>query len=174
MDKEYNFEWITEEIDNSLIFMLKSGKEILGSYHVQSLKFNGIDDVKVKFANINDLTNFINYTCVRFVNSQNSNVVDIPISKINDLYSKLVLEEGNPQPVALTDLNCFAVLDDKVVSEGYAIVPYKINECSDEFNKIMKLIANFSSLSMNNKIDVLEEINLINYHKVKEKQGLKR
>ena len=173
MNREYDFQWVVNEIDNSLIFMLKSGKELLGSYYADSLKINGIDMVSVKFANINDLTNFVNYSLVRFVNSlDKTNIIDIPIKKIYELIS--AVKSSDPEPIELEKLGSFAVLSDKVVSYGYAIVPYKVRDANDEFVDMMRKISEFDQLSMNQKIDVLEDINLINYHKDMEKEGLKK
>ena len=171
MDREYDFKWVINEIDNSLIFMLRSGKEVLGSYYADSLKINGIDMVSIKFANINDLTNFVNYSLVRFVNSlDETNIIDIPIKKIYELIT--TVKNSDPEPIELEKLGSFAVLSDKVVSYGYAIVPYKVRDASDEFVDMVRKISEFDQLNMNQKIAVLEDINLMNYQK--EKEGLKK
>ncbi len=173
MNKEDNFDWLVREIDECLIFMLKSGKEMLGSYYAESIRINGIDLVSVKFANINDLTNFVNYSLIRFVNSlDKTNIIDIPIKKIYTLVS--TAKRDGSGMVELDELNSFAVLNDKVVSRGYAVVPYLVKELDQEVLSVIKKISTFDSLSMNDKIDALEDINLVSYHKIKEKEGLKK
>ncbi len=173
MDREDNFEWLVQEIDRSLIFMLRSGKEMLGSYYADAININGSDSVLVKFANINDLTNFINYSLVRFVNVRDkTNIIDIPVKKIYKLLD--VAKSNGTSAIALDELDSFAVLSDKVVSRGYAIIPYMTRELDEELVSVLKKISEFDKLDMNEKIDVLEDVNLISYHKFKEKEGLKR
>ena len=173
MNREDNFAWFVEEIDNSLIFMLRDGKEMLGSYYADSISINGTDTVSVKFANINDLTNFIDYSLVRFVNSlDRADIIDIPIKKIYDLF-KIAKNDDNGA-IYLKDINSFAVFSDKVISDGYAIIPYMIKELEPELINLLKRIASFDDLNMNEKIDVLENLNLISYHKTKEREDLKR
>ena len=71
MDRIDDFSWMLDEIDNTLIFMLRDGLEMLGSYQVNSLKMNGMDPVNVRFANIADLNNFVSYATIRFNDSVN-------------------------------------------------------------------------------------------------------
>ena len=171
MDKIYNFDWLVKDIDNTMIFMLRNGSGELGSYQIQEIVTGVVDPINVKFANISDLTAFINYATVRFVDAlNNDNFVDIPIRKIKDLYnSSNEITEGIPKDISLNELDAFAIYNGRVVKDGYSIVPYKINVLSSEDNKELMdtiTIANeFSNLSMNEKIEALEEINLINYRR---------
>ena len=170
MDKVYNFDWMVEDIDKSIIFILRDGKENLGSYAVSELRFNVIDDVSVKFANISDLTDFINYTSVRFVDSLNpENIVEIPIRKLCNLYDKSNgIAEGKPKGIRLNEVEAFAINEGKAVSDGYAMYVYSINEESDDLKDIMNIASSFNELSMNDKIEALEDINLINYQRCKQ------
>lgn len=170
MDKVYNFNWMIEDIDESIIFILRDGKENLGSYAVGELRSNMANEVSVKFANINDLTNFINFTSVRFVDSLNpENIVDIPIRNLYTLFDKSTgIAEDEPNGIRLNEIDAFAVNTGRVVSEGYAMYVYKVNEESDDLKDVMHITHTFNELSMNDKIDALEEINLINYQRCKE------
>lgn len=167
MDKMYDFNWIISDIDESIIFMLRDGKEMLGSYSVSSLITNGLDGTNVKFANIGDLTNFINYTTVRFTESTNkANIVEIPLRHMHNLYEKTnEITEGIPKGINLPELEAFGVYGEHVLRDGYTIYAYKINEESDELAEVMRLTNDFPKLNMNDKINALEEINLINYQR---------
>lgn len=169
MNKAYDFNWLIGDIDESILFMLRDGKEMLGSYYVNDLITIGLEDDNVKFANISDLTNFINYTMVRFVNSlDNTSVIEIPLRNLSILYEKsnnIVADE--PNGLSLEELGAFGVNDDHVLRNGYAIYSYKINKPSEELHELMHLTHSFNDFSMNDKINALEEINLINYQRNK-------
>ena len=172
MDEIYDFKWLVGDIDASMIFMLRDGKDALGSYCINGLNMNGVEEPGVKFANISDLTNFINYTTVRFANSLNpEDVVDIPLRNILVLY-----ENGNEiatekaRGLSLDELEGFGVFDGRVINNGYAIYAYKINEPSEELDVVMKLTHTFNGLSMNDKINALEDINLANYQRSRPKK----
>ena len=167
MDKMYSFDWLISDIDASIIFMLRDGKEMLGSYSVSELKTNGLEEANIKFANINDLTNFINYTTVRFAESQNnSNIIEIPLSSLYILYQNTnEITSDKVKAITLPDLEAFGVHNEQILRNGYAIYAYKINEESEELKEVMRLTNKFASLNMNDKINALEEINLINYQR---------
>ena len=170
MNNEYNFDWVVQDIDESLIFILRDGKENLGSYAVSELKTNSYDDVNVKFANINDLTNFVNYTAVRFVDSLNpENFIEVPLRNLCVLYEKNSgITEEEPQGIRLSGIDAFGINAGRAVNDGYAMYVYTINEESDDLKDLMNITHKFNELSMNDKIDALEEINLINYQRCKQ------
>lgn len=170
MDKVYDFNWMINDIDESIIFILRDGKENLGSYAVSELRSNVMDDVSVKFANISDLTNFIDYTSVRFVDSLNpDNIVEIPIKNLCTLYDESNgIAEDEPKGIRLNEIDAFAVNTGRVVSDGYTMYVYSINEESDDLKDVMNIAHTFNKLSMNDKIEALEEINLINYQRCKQ------
>ena len=176
MDNLDEYNWLLDDIDNTLIFMLRDGKEMLGSYRANSLMVNGNEAVKIRFANIMDLTDFINYGMVRFVNTVNKdNIVDIPIRKLGNLYKACsTVIDSVPQGITLNELDTFSVYNDKVIKDGYAIYGYKIGEVSDELNQIMVLSGKFDKLNMNDKIEALEDINLINYERSKKDNKTRR
>ena len=169
MDRVDDYNWLLEDIDSTIIFMIRDGKEMLGSYQVNSLKTNGMDSVSIKFANIMDLTNFVNYATVRFVDSiDKENIIDIPIRKLIDLYNaSSEITEGVPKGISLDELETFSVHNGKIIKSGYALYGYKIGEVSPELNDIMNIANNFNKMNMNDKIEALEDINFINYIRMK-------
>ncbi len=167
MKKTNNFSWILNDIDQTLIFMIRDASGMLGSYQVGELRINGVDPVNVKAANIMDLTNFVNFATVRFVNSlNNQDIVDIPIKKLSLLYDACAeITEGVPRKVTLAELETFAVYDNKVIRDGYYIYGYKIGELSKELDLILKASSNFNSFDMNTKLGVLKEINTVAFER---------
>ena len=169
MNKSEDFNWLLNDIDNTLIFMLRDGKQMLGSYQVTSLRINGDDSSTVRFANIADLTNFASYATVRFTDSVNEeNIIEIPLKELNKVYkacSEVV--DSVPKGINLNEINSFAVVDGKVVKDGYTIYGYKIAHISLELDEILDITSNFDELSQNEKIDALEDINMINYQQNK-------
>lgn len=167
MNRICDFNWLVGDIDESIIFMLRDGKQMIGSYYVKELTTNGIESDEIRFANISDLTNFVNFTSIRFVDSKDdTNIIDIPLRNLKTLYSKTnEITKEEPEGIELTELDAFGVGNNHVLTHGYAIYAYKINEPSDELKEVMYLTNKFGSLSINEKINALEEINLINYQR---------
>lgn len=162
-----NFNWLLSDIDETLIFMLMDGKGMLGSYKASGFVVNGNNIVTIRFANIMDLTNFVDYGMVRFVNTLNKeNIIDIPLKKLNHLYkaSSEVIDRV-PRGVELPELNTFSVYNGKVVTDGYAIYGYKIGEPSEDLKQILTITNGYDKLNMNEKIEALEDINLISYER---------
>ena len=176
MDKEYSFDWLKEDVDSSIIFILRSGNEALGSYQVGEILTNGIDNVPIKFANISDLDNFVNLAMIRFVDwGDTSNFIDIPIRNLAKLYAgALNFGEEDSKGIAVNDLQAFSIYDGSVANKGYAIYAYRVNEESQELKIVMSIASKYGSLSMNQKIDALEEINLLNYQRNKNNNKTKK
>ena len=63
--------------------------------------------------------------------------------------------------------------DIKEVSDGYAMYVYSVNEESDDLKDVMSIAHEFNELSMNDKIEALEEINFINYQRCKTKTSIR-
>lgn len=175
-ERTYDFSWMVDDIDSSIIFMLANGEETIGSYQVKELLSADFDKVLVKFANIDDLTNFIHFASARFVDSLNEkNFIDIPIRNLHMLYSLSNQVGQTPRnSILLNKLGTFSVRDGRVSNDGgYALYVYKINEPSEELTTVLLAAAGFEEKNMNEKIDSLEEINLINYQRSKD-NGMKK
>jgi len=165
VDNVYDFSWLVKEIDNSIILKLASEDEIIGIYQVSDILNTSFDKVKVRFANANDLINFINYSFIRFKNvSDNDSFIDIPIRKIWLLFlSSNLLQEDGKKRINLNKLDAFSIYNGEALRGNYFIYTYKINKESDELKKIMKIAFSFGYFGMQDKFDALGKINLINY-----------
>lgn len=175
MDKVYDFNWIVQEIDASIIFMLVKDNKIIGGYQVSDILTGDMDDVAVKFANIDDLNNFINHAVVRFCDVKNRfNIVDIPIRRLKILYensNKLGLNTGTKR-ISPSELDSFLVLDEKSVGDEYLIQAINFGKISEELEKIITIASEYSNMGMQERFDALGSINLANYQ-VEKKANLK-
>ena len=175
MDKIYDFEWLVREIDDTLFLIAGDGKEVIGNYQANDILLETLDDALVKFANIQDLTNFINYGIIRFVNSENEDdFIDVPIINILLLYKDTNELGKKDKIIKIEELRTYMRHNDQIISYGYIIYPYKIGKLSEDGMAILKIANSFDSLSMNEKIGALQKINLINYQKTKSYESLKR
>ena len=166
MDKVYDFSWIVSEIDNSLILKLMSDKKEIGIYQVSDIGYD-VDSVEVKFANIENLVRFINHSGVLFRSvSDGNNIIRIPLRKLFLLFSNSnKLGDGTKKSINTNKLDAFMVCDGNPLKGNYQILSYKVNEESEELKTIMEVAYNFGELGMNDKIEALEKVNLVNYHK---------
>lgn len=166
MDQVYSFDWLIQEIDNSIILKLVNTDGVIGVYQVSDLIMGyNFDKVAVKFANANDLINFINYGAVRFRDvNYPENIIDIPIKKVWRLFlNSNLIGKGNKKKSSLKQLNAFVVYDKETLKDDALIYTYKVNNESDELRKVLKLAFNFDYLGMQDMFNALAKINLINY-----------
>ena len=172
MDKVYTFDWLLNSIDSSVVFMLYDGNNQVTGYEASSVLSGDMSAMEVKFANIDDLNKFINYGIVRFtdVNDRN-NIIDIPVRNLYLFYKNSnSLEEVKRKRVKLADLDSFAVMDGEVMNGEYAIEIVCIAPISEELNKLMQIMSDYSGMSMNEKFDALGDVNLINYRMDKQEE----
>ena len=170
-EKTYDFKWLVDDIDQSMIFILRSGKELLGTYQVSDILSNGFENLSVKFANIDDLTKFVNYAFVRFTNYKRDDcIIDVPIRKLHYLYAHANLtDEDDIWGVSLQDIDAFGVLNGNALGNGYALYTYKINDTTPELEEIMQIASSFFSLSPDAKLRALGRVNEINMERDKKK-----
>lgn len=170
MDKIYDFNWMVRDIDISIIFMLSKDNHVVSGYQVYGILSTDMNELAIKFANVDDLTNFVNYAVVRFVDvKNNNNIIDIPVRKLSLLYKNAnKIEEGTSRKkIKLNELECFSVLNEEAISDGYLIEAINFNDVSDELTKVMDITANYFNMGMQEKFDALANINLINYQREK-------
>ncbi len=165
MDKTYDFNWMTSEIDNSIVFgLIKDGK-VVSTYQVSYLLTGEMNQIEVKFANIDDLEKFINFAVVRFYDIANQyNIIDIPLRELKKLYDNSNDWDNNKNKrIKLSDLDCFSVIEGKRNNKEYLIEVVKIQEVSEEFMMILKICSDYGKRGMSEKYDALYEVNSTNY-----------
>ena len=161
----YDFDWLVDDIYNSIGFILNDGSKQLGKYRISELKTNGVNGIGVKTANINDLINFINHTMVRFTDMKDeTNVFDVPLINLYRLYEDT---DGKPHKFTLDVLGAFGVHDSHVLGDGHNIYVDKAGEASKDLKEIMFLAHNFAKLDMNEIIATLVRIDEINMRRMK-------
>lgn len=163
-----NFKWLTIDIDRTIILKVFDGKKFFGVFNISSVMDTTGDELDVKTANIDDLTNMLNLGIVRFVNiCDNSDIIDIPFRNLNKLF-----ENGNvlgiedlDKFITLDGLDTFCVIDDEIRND-LTVYPGLISYPSEDLRKIMKIASLFGSYGMQEKMDALNEITLINHRRI--------
>ena len=166
MNKVYDFNWMVGDIDSSVMILLYDGDKMVGGYKACYILAGDMNRVKVKFANIDDLNNFINYAVVRFCNIENKyNIIDVPIRKLKKFYelSNKLGDDKRRIRIKPSELECFSVMDGKHILDEYMLEIVSYNDISEELNKIITIAYDYHSLDMQGKFDALGNINLANY-----------
>lgn len=172
MDKVYNFNWIVDDLYNSIIFKLyrivDDMNVCFGTYEVNSILSSTGDELSVKFANIDNLSNLLNLSILRFVDINNmDNIIDIPLRNIYMLFNNSNnIGDSVNNYISLNDLDSFSVYDGEIINDNYNLFIYKISEPSEYLSKIMLLAKEFGNMGMQEKFDTITEVNLLNYQRV--------
>lgn len=171
MDKICDFNWLVHDVDNSIVIAVFNGDKQVGIYQAVDILSSDMEEVEIKFANVNDLDKFLNYAVIRFYDIMNRlNVLDIPIRNLKRLYenSNILGEEGTNKRISVRGLANLLVVDGKNDSDKYSIEAVCFSEASDELKKIMDIASEYQTMDSQKKFDALTNINLTNYHVEKE------
>ena len=166
MDKVYDFGWMVNEIDNSIAIVLTKDNLTLSTYQISHILTGDMKQMEVKFANVEDLENFVLYAVVRFYDVRNrKNIIDIPVRKLKQIYenSNKYDSEKKKKKIKLGELECFSVVNDGTYNDDIAIEVISFDEISDGLKKIIDLCSKYGKMNMMEKFDALCDINLINY-----------
>lgn len=171
MKNKNNYYWLKNDIESSLILKVYSNNEsVIGTYEIQDVLETDGDDLNIKPANIDDLTNLLSLGIVRFTNIINSNdIIDIPFRNIYKLYINANVLETQQQGkrISLKELDGFAVIN-KQIKENLIIYPAIYNNISEDLLQIIKTSSEFGNYGMQQKFDALSDINLLNHKRVNE------
>ena len=166
MNKVYDFKWIVKEIDSSVMILLYQDDKMVGGYQATYILAGDMNKLEVKFANIDDLNNFINYAVVRFCDVENKyNIIDIPVRKLKQFYESSNMLGSKKEKIRIkpSELDCFSVINGKNNIDGYMLEIVSYNDVSDELKQIISIANDYQSLDMQGKFDALGSINLTNY-----------
>lgn len=178
----YDYEWITQDINNSIILMLvevKENGEIKQYNAYQAVDVVDIvgNDVSVGLANVNDLSNLLTIGTMRFKGNVNSEILDVSFNNLYKLYENanvISLEPLKIQMVnrllGLGDLNAFTVVNGTVPGDSYKIIATLVGEVSEDLKRLIELSRDYGMMSMDEKFKALSEINHINEQKVKKEK----
>ena len=171
MDKVYDFNWMTSEIDNSIVFgLIKDGK-FVSTYQVSYLLTSDMHRIEVKFANIKDLEDFINFAVVRFYDIANQyNIIDIPLRKLKVLFDRSNDWDNNKKKrIKLSELDCFSVIDGKRNNGEYSIEVVKYQDVSEEFMSVLLICSDYcEQRGLMEKYDALVDVNSANVRRERE------
>ena len=163
-----NFKWIEFDIDNSLILKVLYNDNDYSVFNVLDVLDAVGDNLDIKTANIDDLTNLLTIGIVRFYDISNQqNIIDIPLRNLYKLYynNGVLLEEMNNLTTTYKELEAFSVMDGSI-SEDYTVISYVIAEPTDDLIKLMKIASKFSSSGMQEKFDLMSEVTMINHKRI--------
>ena len=166
MNKVYDFNWMVREIDSSIMILLYKDNVMVGGYTASYILAGDMNKLEVKFANIDDLNNFINYAVVRFCDIENRyNIIDIPVRMLKKFYesSNILGDIKERIKVKASDLDCFAIVNGTNNIDDYMLEVVSYNDVSDEFNRVITIANGYHSLNMQEKFDALGNLNLTNY-----------
>ena len=166
-----NFKWLAKDIDSSIVLkVIYNNNGLMEEYAVYNvlsvLEVDG-DELEIKTANIDDLSNLLTVGIVRFVNvSDSGDILDIPLRNLYKLYEKgNILGNSMDKSISFGELDCFSIIDGSM-NQDYMIHSVLINEISNDLRIILEIAHNFLSYSMKEKYASLEKITMINHRRI--------
>lgn len=171
MKNKNTFYWLKNDIESSLILKVYlNNDKLLGIFEIVNVLETDGDDLNIKTANIDDLTNLISLGIVRFANIINKDdIIDIPFRKLYKLYinANILEEKQQGRKVSLEELDGFSVINQSI-KENIMIYPIIYNTIPESLLKVIKVSFEFGNYGMQQKFDALSDINLLNHQRVNE------
>ncbi len=168
MNKVYNLGWLEREMYDNYILSVYDKSSLIGIYQMDQVLTNSLDEFKIKFANIDDLTKFITNSLVRFRQIINpDNFLDMPISYLSLFDESSTLIGDEDRFVDRNTLGMQGLMNGELLHDPVTISIHKVADNSPELSEIIKLTKEFINLDMASKMDALNRINLINYNREK-------
>lgn len=172
-----NFKWLTYDIDSSMvlkvIYPYGEKNSELAIYNVVDVLGVTGDQLNVKTANIDDLTNLLTVGIVRFANVNNQGaILDIPFRNLYLLYENSnVLGNPTNKYLSSSSLDSFAIIDGNMQKE-MVIFPVLIRDVSDDLKKVMEIAYKFGGYGMQEKFDALSKVTMINHRRLVADRGV--
>lgn len=166
----HNFKWIEYDIDNSLILKVLYNDNDYAVFNVLDVLEVTGDQIDIETANIDDLTNLLTIGMVRFYNLNDSHdIIDIPLRNLYKLYYRdnTLLNELDSKTTSFKELDAFSIIDGTVTND-YKVISYVIANPTDDLTKVMKIASKFASSGMQEKFDLMSEVTMINYRRLKD------
>lgn len=172
--KHYDYEWLTKDINDSIIITLVDVKEN-GEFH-QYNSYQAIDvidisgnDVSIGAANVNDLSNLLTIGTMRFKSITNDEILDISFNNLYKLYENandISLDNSKVKItnrlLRLDELNAFTIIDGTIPTENYKIISTIINKIPTDLLQTIELARDYSTMSLDEKFRALSKLNQIN------------
>ena len=138
-----NFSWLVEDIYASLIIRLYYNDEDFGTYEACDIRDVTGSLVDIEFANIEDITNLLTLSVVRFINVIDKNsFIDIPIRNLYKLYEddnfeNMIISERD---IDIKELDGFSLIDGVIGNNNYRIRVFVTNMISEDLKKKILLL----------------------------------
>lgn len=172
MAKNDNFKWLVEDIYSTIVLKVFYKKDAFeeeyGVFGVSGV-FNTLgEDFDVETANIDDLTNLLTLSIVRFVNViDKSDILDIPFRNLYLLYktANVLGEDGEEKLISFKELDTFSIIDGTIKND-YLVFSAVISKVPEELDEVMKIASEFGQYGMQEKLDALNRITVINHRRL--------
>lgn len=169
MNNNKNFKWLINDIYSSIVLKIMLDQNTaLGVFNISGILNTTGDKIEIESANIDDLTNFLNLSIVRFVNVLDENdILDIPFRNLYKLYETANQLEAieNERLIPFKELDTFSVING-VVRNDLLLSSTIINKISEDLDEIMKVASLFGKYGMQEKFDALVKITMINHRRI--------
>lgn len=169
MTNNKNFKWLINDIYSSLVLKIISNqKTTITIFNVDSILKNTGEIQEIETANIDDLTNLLNFGIVRFVNNLNNNdIIDIPFRNLYKLYENSNTLNNNEKEkiIPFDEIDAFSVIDG-IVRNDLLLSSTIINNPSEDLNEMMEIASIFATYGMQEKFDALTKITMINHRRI--------
>ena len=172
MNTQYDGEWITRDLNESIVLNLVDSNLILYSSYEAIDLINVVgDDVQMKTANVNDLANLLLYGVMRFkCISYPKEYIDIPLKQLYKLFDKAnILDVDKAKVELINDKKYLDEIDAFMVSNGeqikdkrYAFIATIIREPSQELRKLLDYSRDYGKMDMKEKFDALKGVDSFN------------
>lgn len=175
----YDYEWITQDINESIVLMIvdvKENGEIKQYNSYQAVDVIDVvgNDVSVGQANVNDLSNLLTIGTMRFKGIANGEILDISFRNLYKLYENanyITLDVSNFKIInrllGLDELNAFTIINGTLPGGNYKIIATVISGMSHDLKRLIELARDYGGMSMDEKFMALSEINQINDKRIK-------
>ena len=177
MNTIYDGEWITRDLNNTLVLnLVDNDMHSYSSYEAYDLVNVLGEDIQIGLANVNDLNNLILYGVMRFKSlNYDHQYIDIPLRNLYQLFQEPNVMKVSHSEVFfpnkkkyIMDLDAFVVINGKqILNKDYAIISTLINEPSEELQKLLHITKNYGQMAMHEKFVALTNVDILNHLKEK-------
>jgi len=167
--KSSNFSWLVDDIYASVIIKLFYNDEDFGTYEACDIRDVTGSLIDVEFANIDDITNLLTLSVVRFINIvDKDSFIDIPIRNLYKLYrdeneKNYIMSE---REISMDELDGFSVVDGTIGNNNYKIKVFVTNMITDDLKQMYEFARVFGNLDMQEKFNALSSVNSIGYKRI--------
>lgn len=170
MTKTGNFKWVINDIYSTLVLkvMHKKSDDFYGVFNVKDILNVMGEELEIETANIDDLTNFLTLSLVRFVNVvDSSDIIEIPFRNLYILYknASVLGESSCGKLIPFRELDTFSIIDG-TSKDDYLVLSAIIAKIPADLGEVMKIAYEFGDYGMQEKFDAMTRVTVINHRRL--------